>query len=58
MTNQGIYMLGTIRRNRIPNNKLMDDKKFKKEPRGSSEEYVANIDGVDLSAVSWNDNKV
>lgn len=58
LTNQGIFMLGTIRRNRISNNPLKPENLFKKEPRGTSEEYVTNINGVDLSVVSWNDNKV
>lgn len=58
LTNQGIYMLGTIRQNRIPNNPLRPEKSFKKEARGSCEEFVTNLHGTELSLVSWNDNKV
>ncbi|KAJ8941586.1 hypothetical protein NQ314_010365 [Rhamnusium bicolor] len=57
LANQGIYRLATVRRNRIPNNKLLEEKEMKKVDRGTSEEYVANVDGVDLSAVAWKDNK-
>lgn len=58
LTKQVIYMLGTIRRNRIPNNILPPDTIFKKKTRESAEKYVANIDGVDLSTTTWKDNKV
>lgn len=58
MAKQGIYMLGTVQRNRIPNCKLIEESKMKKLPRGSSEEYVASIDGVDVINVEWLDNKV
>lgn len=58
LTKQVIYMLGTIRRNRIPNNILPPDTILKKKTRESVEEYVANIDGVDLSTMTWKYNKV
>lgn len=58
MAKNGIYVTGTARRNRIPNCKLMDEHKMKKMPRGTSEEFVACVDGVDISNVGWLDNKV
>ena len=58
MAKRGIYSLGTIRRNRIPNCKFPSEKEFNKLKRGSSCEYVADADGVDLSVVMWKDNKI
>lgn len=40
-------MLGTIRKHQIPNNLLKVEGTFK-EPRGTAEEYVLTLDGVDL----------
>lgn len=54
---QGILSLGTVRRNRIPNCKLKSEAEVKKLPRGTSEEVVARIDGVDVSSVIWKDNR-
>ncbi|GBO18512.1 PiggyBac transposable element-derived protein 2 [Araneus ventricosus] len=54
---QGILSLGTARRNRIPNCKLPTEKELKKFPRGSSDEFVTNVDGVDVSSVIWKDNR-
>lgn len=56
--NQGILPLGTVRRNRIPNCKLPTEQQLKKEPRGKSTEFVANVDGVEVACLSWKDNKV
>lgn len=58
LAKEGILSLGTIRRNRIPNSKLPDEKLFKKQPRGASVEYVANVNSVDISVTSWRDNKI
>lgn len=58
MAKDGIFMLGTIRRNRILNSKLTNEKEFTKKSRGTSEEYVGNFEGIDLSTVAWKDNKV
>ena len=55
--NRGIFSLGTVRRNRIPNCKLPTDQQLKKEPRGKSVEFVGNVDGVDVACLSWKDNK-
>lgn len=58
LSKQGIYSLGTIRRNRLPNCKLPDEGQMKKEARGTTVEYVGSADGVDLSCVAWKDNKL
>lgn len=49
LAKEGIYSLGTIRKNRIPNCKLPTDDELKKVDRGTSHEYVATIGGVDIS---------
>lgn len=58
LATRGIYSLGTIRRNRIPNCKLPPENQLKKEQRGASCEYVANANGTDVSTVVWKDNKI
>lgn len=58
LAKNGIYSLGTVRRARIPNCKLPDENKLKKENRGKSYEYVGYIDGVEISSVVWKDNKI
>ncbi|KAI8432777.1 hypothetical protein MSG28_013736 [Choristoneura fumiferana] len=58
LAKQGILALGTIRRNRIPDCKLPSEKVIKKKERGYSEEYVANVNDVEVSTVIWKDNKV
>ena len=57
LAKRGIYSLGTIRRNRIPQNKMPTEAEMKKKGRGASEEMVTNVDGVDVSLVMWQDNK-
>lgn len=60
LATQGILSLGTIQRNRIGKNcKLPSKKDVMKNsvPRGAYEEYVTNIDDVDITSVSWKDNK-
>ncbi|KAJ8931524.1 hypothetical protein NQ314_015548 [Rhamnusium bicolor] len=49
--------LGTMR-SRIPNCKLPSDKEMAKEIRGTSQEFVAVIEGVEISSVVWKDNKI
>lgn len=46
--------MGTVQQNRFPNNKLPDKKDFMKKsvPRGSYEERVSMIDGIDMSCVA------
>lgn len=57
LARQGIYSIGTVRRNRIPNCKLPDDKALKKSDRGTCCEMVGTCDGIEISAVVWKDNK-
>lgn len=57
LAKEGIYSLGTIRRNRVPNCKLPTESTMKNVDRGTSYEFVATIDGVDVSSVIWKDNK-
>lgn len=53
-----IHSLGTFRRNRFPGVKLSSEKDLNKNSRGFSEECVTTIDGVEIRAVTWKDNKV
>ena len=53
-----VHTLGTLRRNRIPGIPLTDPSKYMKQGRGSSEEYVGELNEVPLILVSWKDNKV
>lgn len=57
LANRGIYSLGTVRRNRLPNCKLPSEDKIKKLDRGFSVEFVCDFEGVDISSVAWKDNK-
>lgn len=57
LAKEGIYSLGTIRRNRLPNCKLPTEASLKKAARGISHEYVATVDGVDIASIIWKDNK-
>lgn len=56
LAKEGVFSLGTIRKNRLPNCKLPTEIIMKKEPRGSSHEYMT-IDGVDVSTLVWKDKK-
>ncbi|XP_050340699.1 piggyBac transposable element-derived protein 1-like [Bactrocera neohumeralis] len=58
LRSQGILSIGTIRRNRIKNCKLPNEKLMSKYERGTSREYVASIYGVDVTSLSWKDNKI
>lgn len=59
LRSRGIYSLGTVRANRVPNIKLLTDAELakKKVERGYSEEYVGTVYGVDITSVLWQDNK-
>lgn len=57
LAKEGIYSLGTIRKNRITNSKLPSETALKSEKRGTSFEYVSHVDGVDVSSLIWKDNK-
>ncbi|XP_068081102.1 uncharacterized protein [Anabrus simplex] len=56
LAKQGILSLGIVRRNPMPNCKLPTDEELKKEPRGTSCEYVAHVDGADVNSMVWKDN--
>ena len=57
LSKRGIYSLLTVRRNRIPQNKMPTEAEMKKKGRGTSEEMMTTVDGVDVSLVQWQDNK-
>lgn len=57
LSKRGIFSLGTVRRQRIPNCKLPTEVELKKQPRGTCHEYVCNVDGVDVTSIIWLDNK-
>ncbi|XP_060806107.1 piggyBac transposable element-derived protein 3-like [Amyelois transitella] len=60
LAKQGIYSLGTVQSNRLVNCKLPDKKTMMKKsvPRGTYEEQMTEFDGIDLTAVTWKNNKV
>lgn len=58
LTKNGILPLGTVRANRVPCLQFPKESEMKKKGRGTFLEKVATVDGVQISAVSWYDNKV
>ncbi|XP_039292535.1 piggyBac transposable element-derived protein 3-like [Nilaparvata lugens] len=54
---RGILSLGTVRRNRVVNCKLPDEKEIKTLKRGSIVEYVGDYNGTQISNLVWKDNK-
>lgn len=54
---KGIYSLGTVRPNHIPNSKLPCDNIIKDKPRGFSTEFVGSSYGVTISKVLWKDKR-
>lgn len=54
---RGIHVLGTVRKNRIINSPLTNDKIVNKSHRGFMEGYVTQFRGCPLSVVQWKDNK-
>lgn len=57
LKSRGIFSLGTIRSNRIPNCKLPTDSDLKKQVRGYSTEFCGSASGVEMSLTVWKDNK-
>lgn len=59
LRSRGIYSLGTVRENRVPNIKLSTEAELtqRKAERGYSEEYVGTAYGIDISSVLWRDTK-
>lgn len=57
---QGIHSLGTVQRYRLGKTcKLPTKQNVMKSsiPKGSYEEYVTNFEDIDMTTVSWKDNK-
>ena len=54
---QGIASVGTVRSNRLPNNKLTSDAVMKKKGTGSMEIWTASVNDVELCVVKWHDNR-
>lgn len=53
----GIYCLGTARKDRLHGLVFSSDKNMKKEGRGTYEEFASTIDDVKIFALKWFDNK-
>ncbi|GFS98052.1 piggyBac transposable element-derived protein 3 [Nephila pilipes] len=54
---EGIYSLGTINRNRIPNSKIRTEEVFNKMERGFFNGICWNYNDVQISVTAWKDNK-
>ena len=52
-----IHSIGTVRANRVPNNKMPSDTEMKKKGRGFNVEKYGTIDEKTLIFVKWQDNK-
>lgn len=57
LRSRGIFSLGTIRGNRIPNSMLSGNEVVRKMPRGYTEEFIGTAYGCQISTVLWNDTK-
>ncbi len=53
-----IQALGTLRRNRIPNQPLPSETEMNKRPRGSYEEFVSHLYNTPLILIAWKDSKI
>jgi len=53
----GIQSLGTVRPNRLPGCSFINDKEMKRQGRGTVEEKVSSVEGVEIIALKWYDNK-
>ncbi|KAG5879039.1 hypothetical protein JTB14_035462 [Gonioctena quinquepunctata] len=58
LTKIGLLPLGTARRNRVTGCAMPSEKDLKRQGRGSMMEKPTVIDGVEVSCVTWFDNKV
>ncbi|CAG4960851.1 unnamed protein product [Colias eurytheme] len=60
LAKQGIWCLGTVQRNRLGKSCKLPTKQqvmAKSVERGSYEEYVTSYNGIEISSVSWKDNR-
>ncbi|CAG4954515.1 unnamed protein product [Colias eurytheme] len=60
LAKQGIWCLGTVQRNRLGKSCKLPTKQqvmAKSVERGSYEEYVTSYNGIEMSSVSWKDNR-
>ncbi|XP_072398304.1 uncharacterized protein [Diabrotica undecimpunctata] len=58
LTKEGSLPLGAVRLNRVPGVVMPAEKEIQKRGRGHIVKKIANIDNVDVSVVSWFDNKI
>lgn len=56
LASNGIHMIGTFRKDRLPN--LPFPEKKEKGPRGSYKEHITEENGQRISVVTWNDNDI
>ncbi|XP_054259612.1 piggyBac transposable element-derived protein 2-like [Macrosteles quadrilineatus] len=57
LAKKNIHALGTVRRDRIPGNKLPSETELKEKERGFSAENCVQVDDVEVYCVVWKDNK-
>lgn len=57
LSKRGIRSVGTVRKNRLQNDKLPNETSIMSLPRGSSIEMTTNIENIEISNVTWRDNK-
>lgn len=57
LANGGIPALGTVRQNHLQGCSFSQDTELKKKGRGTFKEQQAVVDGVEVRAVKWFDNK-
>ncbi|XP_065645634.1 piggyBac transposable element-derived protein 1-like [Hydra vulgaris] len=57
LAKKGILSLGTVRHNRIPDCKFPTEKIIKKDARGTSHEFVGEVNGIEISSLVWKNNK-
>lgn len=57
LAKKGIWSIGTVRGNRIPQCSLKADVDLRKLGRGAFDEKVAVVDDIEIASVRWFDNK-
>lgn len=55
---QGIFMLGTFQRKRLPDCPFDAKSVMQKSARGTSDEWMTVVEDTPVSVVSWNDNQI